>query len=54
MPKWLHDKLARGAKKQRLTGKRAAAYIYGTMAEIEKSGGMKAQKKRKTKGVARP
>jgi len=42
MPKALHDKLAREAKKKGLKGKRAAAYTYGTMAKIEKR---KAKKK---------
>lgn len=54
MPKWLHDKLAKSAKKSGLTGKNAAAYIYGTMNKIEEQGGMKAHKKRKGKGVAKP
>lgn len=36
MPKKLHDKLARQAVKQGLTGKRKAAYVYGTMSKIEK------------------
>ena len=36
MPKKLHDKLAREAAKKGLKGKRKAAYIYGTMAKIEK------------------
>ena len=36
MPKKLHDKLARQASKKGLKGKERAAYIYGTMAEVEK------------------
>ena len=35
MPKVLHEKLAKGAKKAGLSGSRAAAYIHGTMAKIE-------------------
>ena len=34
MPKVLHDKLARQAHKKGYTGKRANAYIYGTMNKI--------------------
>lgn len=54
MPKALHDKLARAARKKGLKGKDAGAYIYGTMAEIEKRGGIKEQQTKKKKGVARP
>ena len=36
MPKALHDKLARQARKQGLTGKRKDAYVYGTLNRIEK------------------
>jgi hypothetical protein len=36
MPKKLHRKLSRAASKKGLKGKRRAAYIYGTMAKIEK------------------
>jgi hypothetical protein len=54
MPKALHDKLARAARKKGLKGKDAGAYIYGTMAEIEKSGGVKKQQSNRKKGVARP
>lgn len=54
MPKELHDKLARAARKKGLKGDRAAAYIYGTMNEIEKQGGMKVQRSKKKKGVAKP
>mgnify|MGYP001598341155 CR=1 FL=1 len=35
MPKALHDKLKRQARKQGLTGDRAKAYVYGTMERIE-------------------
>ena len=31
MPKKLHTKLRRQARKKGLTGKRADAYVYGTM-----------------------
>lgn len=54
MPKWLHDKLAKQASKKGLKGKDAAGYIYGTMAEIEKQGGIKQQKQKRGKGVAKP
>ena len=36
MPKKLHRQLARKATKKGLTGERRDAYIYGTMAKIEK------------------
>ena len=36
MPKKLHEKLKKEAKKKKLTGKRAQAYIYGTLNKIEK------------------
>jgi hypothetical protein len=36
MPKKLHDKLARQAKKKGLRGKRKDAYVYGTLDKIEK------------------
>lgn len=35
MPKAIHDRLARQAKKKGLKGKRKAAYVYGTLARIE-------------------
>lgn len=35
MPKKLHDKLEREAKKKGLTGERKDAYIYGTLDKIE-------------------
>ena len=35
MPKALHDKLARQAKRKGLKGKRKDAYVYGTMKKIE-------------------
>jgi hypothetical protein len=36
MPKALHDKLARQARKMGLTGKRFKAYVYGTLYKYEK------------------
>jgi len=36
MPKKLHDQLARQAAKKGLKGDRRDAYVYGTMAHIEK------------------
>ncbi len=37
MPKELEDKLKKEVAKKGLTGKRAAAYIYGTIQKIEKA-----------------
>lgn len=54
MPKALHDKLARAARSKGLKGDQAGAYIYGTMQQIEKEGGIKSSKRRKGKGVAKP
>jgi len=39
MPKKLHDKLEREAKKKGLKGKRKNAYVYGTLDKIEKRKG---------------
>ena len=36
MPKKLHRKLERQAKKKGLKGKRKKAYVYGTMKKVEK------------------
>jgi len=36
MPKKLHAKLKRSAKKRGLSGDRAKGYIYGTMRRVEK------------------
>lgn len=36
MPKKLHDKLERTARKKGLKGKRKDKYIYGTIKKIEK------------------
>jgi hypothetical protein len=36
MPKVVHNKLVRQARKKRLKGKRRRAYIFGTLAKIEK------------------
>lgn len=36
MPKALHDKLAREARHKGYKGKRANAYIYGTLTKIKK------------------
>jgi len=43
MPKKLHDKLKREAKKKGLRGERADAYVYGTM---RKTGWTPTKKKR--------
>jgi len=45
MPKWLHDKAARAAKKKGLTGEAFRAYVYSVLRKYEKS---------KRKGVAKP
>lgn len=45
MPKKLEMALTREANKHGLKGKRKAAYIYGTLAKIERTKG----RKRKTK-----
>ena len=36
MPRKLHSKLSREANKKGLKGKRAKAYVYGTMSNVEK------------------
>ena len=38
MPKAMHDKLKRQAKKKGLTGKRADAYVHGTMNKVKGKG----------------
>jgi len=38
MPKALHDKLKRQARKKGFKGKRADRYIYGTLAKIKAHG----------------
>lgn len=35
MPKALHDKLAKQAKKEGYTGRRRESYIYGTLQKVE-------------------
>ena len=37
MPKALHDKLARQARKKGYSGARADRYIYGTLSKLDKS-----------------
>lgn len=37
MPKWLHDKLSRGARKKGLKGESRKAYIYGALAKYKKA-----------------
>jgi hypothetical protein len=41
MPKEIHDKLARRARKLKLKGERFKAYVYGTLNKIEKKTGKK-------------
>lgn len=36
MPKWLHDKLERQARKKGYKGDRKDAYVYGTLRKHEK------------------
>jgi len=36
MPKKIHDALEKSARKKGLKGEKKKAYIYGTMAKIEK------------------
>lgn len=43
MPKALHDKLARQARKQGLTGERRNAYVYGTLQKVDDAQKRKAQ-----------
>ena len=38
MPKALHEKLEKQARKKGLKGKRKKAYVYGTMNKVEKKG----------------
>ena len=35
MPKYIHDKLVKEAKKKGLKGKRKNAYVFGTLNKIE-------------------
>lgn len=37
MPKELHDKLERQARKKGLTGKRKDAFVFGTLNKVEKA-----------------
>ena len=50
MPKWLHDKLRKQAKKKGLKGDDAAAYIYGTLQNYDKG----VKRKHKGSKVAKP
>lgn len=57
MPKWLHDKLARAARKKGFTGKRFKRYVFGGLHRYEESIRSHLKKKKKKKGkrkVARP
>jgi len=47
MPKKLHDKLERQARKKGLKGKRKARYVHGTMTDIKKAKSGKKCKKGK-------
>lgn len=46
MPKAIHDKLAKLARKEGLKGDSFDAYVYGTLAKIKKG--------KRGKGVAKP
>jgi len=45
MPKELHRKLEKTAKKKGMKGKQKDAYVYGTMNKIEKKAKRKGKKK---------
>lgn len=45
MPKALHDKLAREAKKKGFGKERTAAYVYGTLENVKKAKKARAKKK---------
>ena len=47
MPKKIHNKLKASAKKRGLTGDRANAYVYGSLAKIKsgRSGGTTGRRK---------
>ena len=48
MPKKLHNKLVKSARKRGLTGERRDAYIYGTLGKANKSrssGGTRGRRK---------
>lgn len=53
MPKALHDRLERQARKLSLTGDRHDAYLYGTMDRIEKKHKKRPVKKSKKKQPGR-
>ena len=50
MPKEIHDKLERQAKKKKLTGKKKDAYVFGALFKIEKAKKDKPQARRKAVG----
>ena len=57
MPKWLHDKLARIARRKGLTGNRFKAYVFGTLQKHEERIRYHLKKKKKGRGgrrVAKP
>tara|TARA_B100001013_G_C24620817_1_gene447151 strand:- start:1180 stop:1317 length:138 start_codon:yes stop_codon:yes gene_type:complete len=41
MPKKMHKALSKSAKKKGLSGKRKAAYVYGTMSKTKKASSKK-------------
>lgn len=50
MPKWLHDKMKKQARKKGLKGKSAAAYIYSVLNDYKKG----VKKKHRGKKLAKP
>jgi len=48
MPKKLHDRLSREARRKGLTGEKFDAYVYGTMNKIESRHKKKRKPKNKT------
>ena len=51
MPKWLHDKVARAARKKGLKGNRFKAYVFSTLRDYKVS---HEHKGKKGKQVAKP
>lgn len=57
MPKWLHDKLAKTARRKGLSGDRFKAYVFGTLKKHEeriRHHLRKKKKGRRSKKVAKP
>lgn len=54
MPKWLHKKVAKSARKKNLTGDRFKAYVYSTLQKYKKAHGGKEKKSRRKGKLAKP